>query len=251
MTVSAMAAIFATIFCVAGFHAPVAHAADCGITASDLDQITAIQNDPSLDASDEIKQELAVRKQLVGVTIICAQQEVQVLQTNLQNVSVESDMRSLQSQMMGDLNESDDFYNTELTKLSVVGIAGTKAIAQEVLAWRANTFIPLNEDINDLVLWNQNQDLFNTAQTRMTQTQQAVSYLEGVAPDADLQAAFNAAQSSFSTAQSENAAAKASLLGNLSPNQTYALIKQSLASLSDTYDNFSTVSALIKKNLPQ
>ena len=31
-------------------------------------------------------QELAVRKQLVGVTIVCAQQEVQALQGTLQNV---------------------------------------------------------------------------------------------------------------------------------------------------------------------
>jgi hypothetical protein len=85
----------------------------------------------------------------------------------------------------------------------------------------------------------------------MTQTQQAVSYIEGVSPNADLQTAFSAAQSSFNDAQSENAAAKAALLQNLSPNQTYALIKQSLNSLADTYTGFASTSAMIKSSLPQ
>ncbi len=256
MTASAVAIICAAVFGIVALHVPSAHAAtavnaDCGITAADLAQITAIQNDPSLSPSDEIKQELAVRKQLVGVTIVCAEQETQLLHTNLQNASVESDMQSLQSQMLGNLNQSSDFYNTELTKLGVVGIAGTKAIAQEVFAWRANVFVPQSEGANNLMLWSKNQSLFTTAQTRMTQTQQAVSYLEGVTPNASLQTAFAAAQASFSDAQTENAAAKTALLTSVAPDQTYALIKKSLASLSDTYDSFSTVSAIIKKNLPQ
>jgi hypothetical protein len=232
-------------------HAPAAHAAECGITTAEIAQITAIQNNPSLSPSDEIKAELALRKQLVGETIGCAQQEVQAVQVTLASTSVESDVQSLQSQMMGNLNESAEFYNAELQKLNVVGIAGTKAIAQEVLSWRDGTFIPLSDNASNLILWNQNQDLFNTAAARMTQTERAVSFLEGAAPNPALQTALASAQSSFNDAQSENDAAKIALIENYSANQSLMLIKQSLASLSATYQDFSTVSSLINGILPQ
>ena len=244
--------------CVAGavfvsgiFRVPVAHAADCGITAADISQITAIQNDPSLSYSDEIKQELAVRKNLIGKTIVCAQQEVQTFQTSLASSSVDSADQDLQSQLAGRLNDASNFYTIELANLNGAGIVGSEEIAQQVLAWRQGTFIPLSEGINNFILWSGNQDLFDTAQTRMSQTQNAVSFLECTSPNPELQSAFDAASVSFSNAQNENAEAKAALAQGLSPDQTLALIKQSLDSLSTTYQNFFTIGTLIKTILPQ
>jgi hypothetical protein len=253
ITVGAFFPLFvAGVIFLSGFAAmPIAHAASCGITTEDVAQIAAIQNDPSLSYSDEIKQELAIRKQLVGKTIDCAQQEVQALQANLASTSVESNAQPLQFQLSGDLNDSSNFYNLESTKLNGVGISGSEGIAQEVLAWHDNTFIPLGENVNNFILWAQNQNLFDTAQTRMTQTQSAVSFLESVSPNAALQTAFDGAQSSFSDAENKNAAAKTALAQGLSPNQSLTLIKQSLGSLSDTYQGFFDVSTIISGILPQ
>jgi len=231
--------------------APAAHAADCSITPADIAQIAAIQNDQTLGYSDETKAELALRKQLVGQTIGCAQKEVKMLQASLASTTAPDSAKQLQSQLAGDLNQASGFYNGELQQLNVVGVAGTKDIAQNVLAWRASTFLPLGENVNNFILWAQNQHLFNTAQSRMTQTEHAVSFLENATPDPTLQAALNDAQSSFNDAQSENAQAQTALTENLSPDQTLAFIKQSLASLSDTYQGFSNVSTLISKALPQ
>jgi hypothetical protein len=228
--------------------APTITADECGITQANVAQIATLQNDPTLAYADEIKQELVLRKLLVGKTIDCAQQEVQALQTSLASTSAPSSAQQLQSQLAGDLSEATGFHNNELAKLSVVGIAGTKAIAQEVLTWRAGTFLPLSENVNNFILWAQNQNLFSAAQTRMTQTQRAVSFIEGTTPNPALQTALNSAQSSFNDAQAENAAAEAALTQNLSPDQTLRLIKQSLSSLSDTYKGFSNVSTII---LPQ
>jgi hypothetical protein len=231
--------------------APAAHAANCGITAGSIDQITAIQNDPSLSPSDEIKRELALRKILVGETIVCAEQEEQTFQANLATTTVPSDVQSLKSQLLGNLRESANFYSSEMAQLNVVGVAGTKAVAQQVFAWRQSSFLPLGENVNNFILWAQNQNLFNTAQVRMNQTQSAVSFLENASPNADLETAFNNAQSSFNDAQTENVAAKTALIQNLSADQSLVLIKQSLASLSDTYQGFSDVSTAISKILPQ
>jgi hypothetical protein len=239
------------IFVFAILHVPVAQAANCDITAGDIAQITAIQNDPALNVSEEIQQELALRKQLVGKTILCAEQETQTFQANLASTTVESDAQPLQAQLLSNLGSASDFYNLELTKLNSTGIAGTEAIAQEVLAWRAGTFLPLSENVNNFILWAQNQNLFDTAQTRMTQTQRAVSFLESASPNADLQTALDNAQASLNSAESENAAAKAAFAQGLSPDQGLALIKQSLDSLSATYQNFFAVSTAISKILPQ
>jgi hypothetical protein len=228
-----------------------AHAAECGVTAGDIAQITAVQNDPTLTNAQEINAELALRKQLVGKTITCAQQEVQTFRTSLASTTVGSDAQPLQSQLLSDLDSASNFYDLELAKLNGVGIAGSEAVAQEVLAQRAGTFLPLSENVNNFILWAQNQNLFDTAQTRMTQTQRAVSFLESATPNAGLQTALDNAQSSFNDAESQNAAAKAALAQGLSPSQSLSLIKQSLDSLSATYQSFFNVSTMISTILPQ
>jgi hypothetical protein len=250
---------------VSGFlGAPIAHAATtaavvapaiiadgCGVTEADVAQIAVIQNDPTLGYIDEIKQELALRKLLVGETIDCAEQEVQTLQARLASTTAPSSAQQLQSQLAGDLNQASGFYSNELAKLNIVGIAGTKEIAQEVLTWRAGTFLPLGENVNNFILWAQNQNLFSTAQVRMTQTQHAVAFIEGATPNQALQAALASAQSSFNDAQNENTEAETALSENLSPDQTLGFIKQSLSSLSDTYKGFSSVSTIIGTIVPQ
>ena len=266
IAVSALSALFAAgaVFVLGFLRMPVAYAAakvtvttaaasadQCGITTADIAQIVAVQNDPTLAYADEIKQELVLRKLLVGETIDCAQREVQMLQASLASTSAPGSAQQLQSQLTGDLTEATGFYSNELAKLNVVGLAGTKQIAQEMLTWRAGTFLPLSENVNNFILWAQNQNLFSTAQTRMTQTQRAVSFIEGATPNPALQTALNSAQSSFNDAQTKNAAAEQALTQNLSPDQTLGLIKQSLSSLSDTYKGFSNVSTIIGNILPQ
>lgn len=226
-------------------------AATCGVTAAQINQIGIIQNDPLLTYTQEIQQELALRKQLVAETIGCAEKDVKTLHADLESATTTTDSQGLQSQLLGDLNQASSFYTLELAKLNGVGVSGSEAIAQEVLDWRQNTFIPLSENVNNFILWSRNQNLFTTAQTRIDQTQSAVSFLEVASPNAPLQSAFDAAASSFSQAQSQNAEAKNALAQGLSPDQSLMLIKQSLASLSTTYQDFSTISTLIKGILPQ
>jgi hypothetical protein len=228
-----------------------ASASGCTISATDLAQLSAIQNDPTLSSSEEIKAELALRQKLVGETITCAQQDVQTLQAVLASTTVDSNSQALQSELSGQLDNVTTFYNLELTKLNGSGISGTQAIAKEVLEERTGAFAPLADQVNNFILWTQNQALFDTAQTRMDQTSRAVAFLESATPNAALQTAFNAALASFTTAQSQNAQAKAALLEGLPASQSLMLIKQSLDSLSTTYQNFSTIGTLIKNILPQ
>lgn len=231
--------------------APTVDVDDCAPSATDLKNITAIENDPTLSYSDEIKSELAARKQLLGTTITCALTEEQQLQTSLSAISTTGDVANLQSQLTGRLNDAANFYNIELGKLGSAGIAGSEAVAREVLAYRTGSYEPLAGEVNNFILWSDNQDLFATAQTRMAQTSRAVSFLLDAAPDSDLQNAFAAAKVSFTDATNQNQAAENALVQSLPSDESLSLIQKSLSSLSDTYQQFFTVSNLIKTLLPQ
>jgi hypothetical protein len=224
----------------------------CGISKDDIAAIAAIQRDPSLSASEEIVQELALRKKLVATVITCAQGEVVTLRTAIDGApDTGSAGKAIRTMLDGRLDDASNFYSLELGKLNNAGIAGTKAVAADVLSWRQGTFTPLVGQANNYVLWAGNQSLFMTAATRMAETQQAVSFLENASANSSLSNAFNAAYASFETAQSDNAAAQAALQQSLPPNETLTFIKQSLDALQSTYKQFFTLSTIIQALLPQ
>ncbi len=217
-------------------------APDCTLSAAGFAQLQAAQS---------VADELTIRKQLLGQTIACAVSDAQSLQTTLNAVSMpDSESAAIQSQLSGKLDDAVNFYNLESAKLNGAGISATEAIAQEIVAWRTANYDPLTGQINNLILWSQNQGLFNTAETRLTQTTQVVNFIESAAANNDLQGQLNAARSSLEDAQSENAAAETSLAQFQSPDQSLASIQQSLQSLADTYQKFSDLNTSIQALLP-
>jgi hypothetical protein len=246
----ALAALGALLYGAAVGRPATAHAQDdCAISASDVAAIAAIQANPNLDYTDEVTQELAARKQLLSKTITCAKNEAIALQAEVNTVSVAPADQNLQTQLLGQINDAANYYDIELQKLNGSGIRGSELVAQEILTWRASTYTELSSNVDNFVLWSQNQSLFQTASSRMAQITPMVSFL-AQANNNDLAAAFSAAQKSFNDAQSENTAARTALFQSLAPDQTLALIKQSLQSLSDTYQKFFDVSTIIQTLLP-
>jgi hypothetical protein len=250
-------AVFGVIFGVVMVAMPfffvgVAHAdTTCALSPTDFAKIAAVQSDPSFTPTEEVIQELVVRKQLLSQTITCAQTEVSSLQSVLLAATTTYGTQNIQSQLLSDLDGASDFYTIEKSKLNNVGIAGSKEIASEILAWRAGTYTPLEGKINNYLLWTQDQSFFNTAQARMDETQNAVNFLESTSASQDLQNAFNTTYASFQSAKAQNAAAESALAQSLAPDQSLTLIKQSLDSLSSTYQGFFAVSDAIKALLPQ
>lgn len=228
---------------------PVAHAAgDCTISADDLSIIQTIQSDPNLNYLDEINQELAARKQLLSRTITCAENDAQSLKSEVNEVSVTAADKNLQNQLSGKIDDAINYYSIERVKLDGSGIKESEQIAGEVLSWRANTYAELASNVDNFVLWSQNQNLFQTASDRMAHIAPMISFLSH-ADNNDLVSAFAAAQTSFNAAENENTSVRNALAESLSPDQTLTIIKQSLQSLSDTYQNFFNISDIIQKLL--
>jgi len=226
-------------------------AADCTLSTADVGQIAAVQSDSSLSSLDEVKAELAIRKQLITKVITCGKGDADALRATLEKTPATGDTATMKAQLLTKFDDAENFYDIELAKLDGVGIAGSQAIAKELLAWRVSSYIPLSGEVNNFILWGSNQNLFTTATTRMNETNRAVAFLESVSNNADLESALADAQTSFANAQAKNAEAKAALAEFLPPDQSLAAVKDSLAALSDTYQKFSRVSDLIKAILPQ
>jgi hypothetical protein len=157
---------------------------------------------------------------------------------------------AVQLLLAGKIDDAINFYDIESAKLDGAGIRATEAIAKEILTWRAANYFPLESQVNNFILWSGDQTLFQTAETRFTKTQQIVNFIEAAAPNTDFQTKWIAIRSSFADAESENAAAENAISQLLPPDQSFALMEQSLQSLADTYQKFSDLNGLIQKLLP-
>jgi hypothetical protein len=224
----------------------------CAITKADLAAIRSIQADPTLSYNAELAAELAARKALLLQTISCAETQINTVQAELAGASgtASNQAQAIQVELNGKLNDALNYYELERGKLTDAGIAATEQVAGEVLSWRASTFAPISDQVDNFLLWTGNQSLFSTAATRMAQVGQVVSFL---APtnNAGLAAAYAGAQASFQTAEDQNTAAEQALAQSQSGSQVTGLIQQSLQSLADTYKNLFTVSQIVQNFVPQ
>lgn len=222
----------------------------CAIKESDLAVIQAIQSNPALTYTQEIKQELAARQALLTTTLNCAQGEAKTLQTQLNAVTVsDPEAQSIQQQLSSDLDDAINYYAIEINSAGSAGIDGTEEIARASLAWRQSNYVPLAGNVDNFILWSQNQSLFATAATRMTQISQLVSFL-GATTNTGLDSAFMSAQASYLSAQKDNTAAEHALAQSLPSSDSLSLIQESLQSLAATYQDFFTVSGIVQGITP-
>ena len=233
---------------------------DCAVVApADIAALSAIENDATLTPSQELTRELTLRKQLLSETITCAVQDANVLKETLNAVVLPADGgaavgvngEAIRSRLSGKIDDALNFYAIESAKVNGAGVSATQAIAKEMLAWRTVNYVPLAGDVTNFGLWATNQALFETAGNRLTQTGRVVTFIEGITTtNGSLQAALEAAQASFTAAQSANAAAGLAI-GEAQPaDMTLGLIQQSLQSLANAYQTFSDLNGLIQNFLP-
>ena len=221
-------------------------ASDCAVTQDDVATIKTIQGDPTLSYASKMAQELIVRKTLLAKTITCAKGEIGTLRDTLHVVSsTESGSVSIQAQLMSRLDDASNYYDLESDKLADAGIMGTEQVAKEILSWRGNVLAPLGNQIDSFVMWSENQPLFTAATARMAQVSRIVSFLAAT-NDNDLASAFSKAQATFHAAQDQNAATEKAITQSLSGDEVSALMRQSLQSLADTYQNFFSISTIIQ-----
>jgi hypothetical protein len=221
----------------------------CGVTESDLKTIKTIQNNTSLSYGDELQQELTARRNLLSKTIECAKTSAEQEKTAIDNSQVNSNLGNLKNQWSGRLDGAISYYDLQLQKINDAGISATESIAREVFTWRQNNYAPLAENVSNFIMWSDNQKLFTAARNRLSQINNLTDSAL-FSQSADVQNDYEEAAVSLKTAEDQNTAAQNAFAQSLAPEQTLSLIKQSLDSLSSTYQHFFDVSNLIQSLLP-
>lgn len=228
---------------------PAAPTSSCDITASDLAVIQAIQNDPTLSYAEEMRQELAARKNILTKTIQCAQNNTLQLQIELNNTSIDPSIENIKVQFSDNLNNAVSYYNLQIQNVSGAGISGTKSIARSMLSWQDNTYAPLAENIINFITWAGNQSLFVAADQRLAQINNLIAsplFSENM----DIQKDYQEAAVSLKAAEDQNSDAETAFAQSLPPEQTLLSVRQSLSLLSDTYQHFFDISNIIQSLIP-
>src|SRR6185437_9864070 len=112
---------------VVGIRTGTVHAEDavdvCALTTSDFTALQAVQSDPTLTPDQELSQELALRKQLLGKVIACAVKQAQTLETTLTATKPATpNAIAVQNNLLGRVNDAINLYNLESAKLNDAGI---------------------------------------------------------------------------------------------------------------------------------
>jgi hypothetical protein len=231
-------------------HAQTSATTNCAISIADFDALAAIQNNPNLSATDELTQELAFRKKLLTRTLTCAKQDAKTLKGKVDTIMTTGSATTIQSVFDTKIGDALKFYDLQSGLVNDAGIRGTQLIAQNISAWRMANYAPLEGQMKNFILWSSSQNLFNTAEDRLTKTQRVVSLIETATPNPDLQAQLDMVRSSLADTKSKNQDAFNALQQFLPADQSFALIADSLQSLANTYQKFADLNAMIQKVLP-
>ncbi|OGY99013.1 MAG: hypothetical protein A2945_04185 [Candidatus Liptonbacteria bacterium RIFCSPLOWO2_01_FULL_52_25] len=217
--------------------------AACTLDRSRFAELRSIQENFSIDSLEKIRQELAIRKQLLHATIDCAIEEAANTQTNLEAFSgKDSYIQTFRAQLIGQLVNSASYYRAEKTKIDYLGLRGSREFAENVRDWRNNNYKLIAKDAANLVLWTDNQDLIEKARARMSAIEPTIG-LAKIVDNEKVQVLWKDAQSHFEATTNHNRRATTALRERRSADEVLGLMKSSLEALAATYQKLLDISS--------
>lgn len=214
----------------------------CSLNQDKFDELKSIQNNPLSDYLEELN----VRKALLLNTVNCAIEEAANLQMNLNSTATnDADVKKLASQLAGRLRDAIEYFEIQKSKVADLGLQGSRDFARNLKDWRDGNYKPAAKLSSNLIIWNRNQVILETAQNRITQVARTMNLLKLI-DNEKIQGLFNDAQTNFKEALDYNQKAKDSLLrGFEAPDESLDAIKLTLESLAKTYQKFFDLNSLV------
>jgi hypothetical protein len=217
--------------------------------SSKIAELNAVQFDPSLDYFESVRREAELRRELLRKVIDCGAEEIRELQTTLRALPEDKGTDRLRSQLLEGLNEALPYYELQRKKIDDLTIRESRDLARILREWREAHYAPIVERIVNFVLWTKNQDLFRTAQKRFDHISQTVNNLK-LTQTEEIRMRFEKAEGSLSEASELNRKVKRALEQPDPHNDALTLLKNSLETLSATYQDFLNLGEAVKKILP-
>lgn len=216
-----------------------------------LDAIKNAAEDRNLDSAQRVKAELSARKSMLKNIIDCAARDVENLKNETATTAApqEGPVQQIKGQIIGDLGASLRYYATQKAQIENVGTRGSQELARDIKEWRTISYNPLAQKAVNFIAWSKNKELIQTAQNRLNQVRRTVTVLK-LLNDEEFQKLFARADIHFNEAISSNYKTLETFtrLGN--PEDALISIKATLEALSQTYQEFFTISERINKLLP-
>ncbi len=217
-----------------------------------LDELSNVNASGSLDYQSGVIAELKIRQEALGAVLDCGLKDVADLKSQLDQEAIsDSDSKAqvIKNQYLDQLRQANDFYVQEKSRVSGLGILGTKQLSAEILNWKQNTYDIQSEKIVDFILWLRNQKFIGVVQGRVDAFGR---YLKtwNLTDNPEIQTSFGDAQKNLQSAQDLNVQIRDDFYGqnfNL-PDLTQA-IKSSLESISAAYQDFFDLQKEIQKIL--
>ncbi|MDP1689098.1 MAG: hypothetical protein Q8L47_03125 [bacterium] len=143
-----------------------------------LNELLVIK-DGSLTGIARDRAEFKARKAVVTQTIICADIEIAGTEASLTGLTlVAPEDEALRTQFLTSLNASKDQYAIYSDAIATsTGLFDIKNLAEDILTWRKNEYIPLLGQINDFILVISNEQSTKIARARFDKISSTISIL--------------------------------------------------------------------------
>lgn len=221
---------------------------DCSFEPQ-FERLTAAQNESASDYFAAIRAELQIRKEILRNIIHCAVADIRALHTSIKNISPQNEeAEQLRTRFLQRLDDAIRYHESQLGKISDLGIRGSQNLARELKEWRASQFAPLADGAVNLALWLKNQELIRAAENRFGQIEKTIRTLKLIENEG-LKPIFEEASQALHNTLALNGSTKEALSDN-DPSNALTLIKSSLEALSRTYALFFKLSEAAGKIIP-
>lgn len=204
-----------------------------------IKELSVIQALPQTnDGLEKIKNELSIRKKLIGQTIDCAINETLSVQSGLKTVNTNyPELDDIKSRFVSKLNEIIGYYQMQKNTVNDLGIEGSKIFSANLKSWRASNFIPMAELGENFIIFSKNQDILQTTQNRADQINLTLKTLD-LADNQKISGVLNDARKNIRLANDDNNQTRDILKRMSWPNNASDLTISSLKYLKNAYQNF-------------
>jgi PP-loop superfamily ATP-utilizing enzyme len=225
-----------------------AQAAECNLSAQ-VRTLKEAETAPVSNYLESVKLELQARKELLSSTLDCVLTEVQELQDAAAGLANTKETAEIKNELLQKIEDARQYLERQKAQIPNLGIQGTKNVAREIGNWRNSSYVQLQNEANNLKIWNGNQSLFETAGKRLEEITKTVRLLKLLEND-EIRSLYEKSEASLKIAGDLHRQALRNILEYRPAEDISSSLKTSLEALSQTYKNFLDLSQAVKKILP-
>jgi len=216
----------------------------CGFNEK-LAELTKVQNGATTDSLQKIRDELAVRKELLSLIIDCSVKEAELLKTKLDAVKIKDKaLAEIQEKTQIEISLAIDYYEDQTLGIQDLGVQGSKILAKKIFDWRASNYSELVGRVVNLITWNNAEEFLVVAEKRFLEVSLGIS---GIKEESDkVGKVLEEARVSLEKSRGLVESSKKAILEYAPNTKVIEDIKEALEKLALTYKSFFEMGQVIK-----